>query len=191
MARLRRTISSLAFISGLATSGAPAAPVQTSERQTVTVCIDPREDFHIITAARVRAERMFETAGVQIAWRGYRCPDRAIRVVLHMKTPRARIPHALAYALRSTQTVTIFYDRMRAAVESWRLERLLAHVLVHEITHILQRHYRHSATGLMKPMWDRQDYRTIEWRELAFTEEDIRLIHDGLDQRAANPRGDD
>jgi hypothetical protein len=38
--------------------------LQTSERQTVTVCIDPFEDFHIIAAARMRAEKIFETAGV-------------------------------------------------------------------------------------------------------------------------------
>lgn len=43
---------------------------------------------------------------------------------------------------------------------------------------ILQRHYRHSAVGVMKPAWDGQDYLTMERQGLAFTAEDIRLIHE-------------
>src|SRR5688572_5810883 len=126
MARLRRTISSLAFISGLATSGAPAAPLQTSERRTVTVCLNPLEDLRIFAAARAAADRMFETAGIRIAWRANRCPDRAIRVLLSLQTPSAERRHALAYASLSTQTVTIYYDRIKAEAESWRREYLLA-----------------------------------------------------------------
>ena len=123
---------------------------------------------------------MFETAGVRIDWRRARCPNGAIRVVQQLRTQRRERPDALAYATLPTRTVTLSYDRMRADGRPWRFEHLLAHVLVHEITHILQGHYRHSATGLMKAVWDRQDYWVMERQGLAFTDEDVRLIHDGF-----------
>jgi hypothetical protein len=126
---------------------------------------------------------MFETAGVRIDWRGARCPVGAIRVVQRLYTVRQERPGALAYAMLSTRTVILYYDRMRADGLLWRFEHLLAHVLVHEITHILQGHYRHSATGLMKAVWDRQEYWVMERQGLAFTAEDVRQIHDGFAER--------
>ena len=125
---------------------------------------------------------MFQAARVQIAWRGRRCPANAIRVVQRRYTARSERPGALAYAMLSTRTVTLYYDRIRADVHSSLFEHLLAHVLVHEITHILQRHYRHSAVGVMKATWDGQDYRMMGQQGLAFTAEDIRLIHHGFDE---------
>ena len=35
---------------------------------------------------------------------------------------------------------------------------VMAHVLVHEITHVLEGVARHSGTGVMKARWDDRDY---------------------------------
>jgi hypothetical protein len=179
MTRLRHAIWALAIVWGLVSWDSTVATVE-SRMQTVTVCFDPDDDYRIVLAARARAERMFEAAGVRIDWRGARCPAGAIRVVQRRYTAKRERPGALAHATLSTRTVTLYYDRMRADSLSWRLEHLLAHVLVHEITHILQGHYRHSATGLMKAVWDRQEYWLMERQGLEFTPEDVRLIHKGF-----------
>jgi hypothetical protein len=62
---------------------------------------------------------------------------------------------------------------------------LLAHVLVHEITHILQGISRHSPTGIMKGQWDYDDYFEMSRRPLPFAQKDIDLIYDGLKARRA------
>ena len=66
---------------------------------------------------------------------------------------------------------------------------MLAHVLAHEITHILQGIKRHSKTGVMKAKWSYEDIRKMTWKPLPFAEEDIRLIHLGMEAwaiRSAN-----
>ena len=74
----------------------------------------------------------------------------------------------------------MFYDRVRNTVPSRAVPSVLAHVLVHEITHILQGTSRHSVSGVMKAQWDGRDYRQMEQKPLGFTEEDIRFIQQGL-----------
>jgi hypothetical protein len=62
---------------------------------------------------------------------------------------------------------------------------LLAHVLVHEITHVLEGISRHSATGIMKDRWDDNDYSEMRRKPLRFAQEDVNLIYDGLKARQA------
>ena len=57
---------------------------------------------------------------------------------------------------------------------------VLAHVLVHEITHVLQRIDRHSDSGVMKAHWTLRDYAQMEKDPLPFAAEDIQLIKMGL-----------
>lgn len=186
MACLRHTVCTLAIVFGLLSWGSSHATLESAKR-SVVVCFDPEETFTTVAAARARAARMFETAGVQIAWRGRQCPVNGIRVLQRMYTPRSERPGALAYAMLSTRTVALYYDRIRADVHASQFERLLAHVLVHEITHILQGHYRHSTDGVMKSRWAEHDYWMMGRQGLALTAEDIRLIHERFEQQAFTP----
>jgi hypothetical protein len=43
----------------------------------------------------------------------------------------------------------VFYDRLQERGQPNRLPAILAHVMVHEITHILQGVQRHSKSGVM------------------------------------------
>jgi hypothetical protein len=56
----------------------------------------------------------------------------------------------------------------------------MAHVLVHEITHLLEGVDRHSATGIMKARWSEGDYFEMRRKPLPFAQEDVNLIHAGL-----------
>src|SRR6202022_2873401 len=109
-----------------------------------------------------------------------------LRISFSQDTPAKRLPHALAYALpyEGTHNV-IFYDRVQRAVRAADVACLLAHVLVHEITHILQGIQRRSDQGVMKAAWDGSDYVAMTWKPLAFSSHDIELIHRGLAAGAA------
>jgi hypothetical protein len=62
---------------------------------------------------------------------------------------------------------------------------LLAHVLVHEITHILQGTEQHSGSGIMKAVWTHQDHLQMLTGALPFTPQDVEMIHRGLAARAS------
>ena len=64
-----------------------------------------------------------------------------------------------------------------------RPEVVLAHVMVHEITHDLQGVCRHSATGLMKAHWTTSDFCEMLHKPLHFTAEDLILLYHGLATR--------
>lgn len=57
---------------------------------------------------------------------------------------------------------------------------VLAHVLVHEITHILEGIDRHSESGVMKAQWTVEDYRAMADKPLPFAAIDVDLIQRGL-----------
>jgi len=158
----------------------------TPERN-VTVCAEIGAHSLEVANARTLASRMFAAIGVTIDWRSglSGCPSQAIGITLSEKTPANREPGALAYALPyEGADIGVFYDRIVQGRERFLVIHLLAHVLVHEITHILQAIARHSDRGIMKPRYSREDYDAMVHKPLAFTDEDVRLIHLGLAARA-------
>jgi len=80
--------------------------------------------------------------------------------------------------------IVVFWDRVRHKVSPAQAPFLLAHVLVHEITHILQGVDWHSETGVMKAAWDADEIREMMRRPLGFTELDVNLIRRGLEARS-------
>jgi hypothetical protein len=157
--------------------------------RTVTVCSRRTADSLTLYQAQAAASKMFATAGVKIDWREPRpCPAGAILISLSDNAPESDHPGALAYALPYEGThIVVFYDRIlrrSAAVAPNALPMLLAHVLVHEITHVLQGVSRHAATGVMKAQWDSRDFGEMRIKPLPFTETDIYLIQHSLDMRS-------
>jgi hypothetical protein len=65
---------------------------------------------------------------------------------------------------------------------------LLAHVMVHEITHMLQGVNRHSQEGIMKATWTQAEIQRMVVSPLSFAPEDIRLIHVGLAIKLRAPK---
>jgi hypothetical protein len=151
---------------------------------TVTVCIE--SDPHAPMRTRGWVSEMFARIGVRIDWSEWdSCPAGAIAVHLVYAPPKMLTPKDLGFAEPYQGTrIVVFLDR----VESMNPEGgpwVLAHVLVHEITHILEGISRHSATGIMKARWDREDYFAMRRKPLPFAQEDIDLIYDGLRKRQA------
>lgn len=144
-----------------------------------------------VSQAKGLAARVFLTAGVKIEWHSMSsCPKSAdaIKVTFSERTNVTRIPGALAYALPYEGThIVIFYDRVIATDPGNLRPRLVSYVMVHEITHILQRVARHSGSGIMKANWDRKDYSEMRLDNLTFTEDDVALIHLGLAARSTAP----
>jgi hypothetical protein len=145
----------------------------------------------VLNRAEVSANEIFAGVGVKIVWRlgqPSRSRSRSEKpIVMEMSndTPSALDPGALAFARPYEGVhITVFYDRVRAATEPELTPILLAHVLVHEITHVLQGTCRHSDTGVMKARWTHTDYMEMGVKPLSFTEEDVLLIRAGLAGRA-------
>jgi hypothetical protein len=140
------------------------------------------------------AHAMFAAAGVRIEWHGHP-PEGAsphggaLAIELASNTPDSLLPGALGFArVYEGVHIDIFCDRLdRLAPSSKMAVPLLAHVLVHEITHMLQGIDRHSESGVMKANWTASDYAEMVSSPLPFTPVDIQLIHLGL---AAGARGE-
>jgi hypothetical protein len=128
---------------------------------------------------------MFATAGVQLQWCGSRknCSswERRIIVTIKQHAPRHLPATALAAAQAfEGQNLQLYLSRIRATTNSSQLPRVLAHVLVHEITHLLQRCDHHAASGVMKAQWNDADYAEMNVSTLPFTPADLHLIRTGL-----------
>jgi len=182
-------IAAIVVMAGLAGTGACVGQIEETVRVFLSnTAIVPSQ---VMFVSQSLAARMFVSAGVRIVWRlggpaDLRSGrDRAIVVRLTKDTPANYLPGVPAYALpyRGDQ-ITVLYDRVEQTVVPSAVPALLAHVLVHEITHILQGIARHSESGVMKPHWDRNDYMAMEKKPLPFTEKDVDLIHRGLAVRA-------
>ncbi len=171
----------LAFMMTVVAQGKPPQPAG----REVNVCM-PLLPFTSLPRARGLASTMFADIGVTVRWHAgpEACPAPAIQIGLSDRTPESLLPGTLAYALPYEGThIRVFYDRVSARREPELVWRLLAHVLVHEITHILQGINRHSARGIMKARWDWMDFGSMLQKPLTFDPEDIELIYRGLAAR--------
>jgi hypothetical protein len=161
-----------------------------AERErTVTVCADPSGDGVEIRSAQGLASKLFTRIGVRIDWRELRtctAGGGALQVSLSYNTPPNQLPGSLAYALPYEGShIVVFYDRVRS--DPNLVTRLMAYVMVHEITHILEGITRHSKRGIMKAHWDGEDRFEIGLGHLGFAPEDVDLIYRGLDAREFGP----
>jgi hypothetical protein len=160
----------------------------TAADRTVTVCFDQLAGgLNSIGAAKIVAHKIFDDIGLKIDWRNsaLHCPGNAIIINVRDRTPATLRPGALAYALPFEGThIEIFGDRVSELAGLSMASIVLAHVLVHEITHILQGMCRHSEMGIMKARWEDRDVFLMRRRALKLTPQDVVLIERGLVGRA-------
>jgi tetratricopeptide (TPR) repeat protein len=149
--------------------------------------------------ARDTVTLMYARIGIRLSWRNdapgsgavYGSPV-TIQVRFTGELPDAS-REALAYALPFGEqgvAIHVMYDRIRwVARRSSREAPILAHVLAHEIGHVLQRTNEHAPSGVMKAHWNGQDFDAMERKPLEFTSLDVDLIKDGLNLRKARSGG--
>ena len=167
-----------------------ARDIRPKDRNAVTVYIEyEAASSRDLYAAMKIAAKMFAAADVRIAWHfgepSSRQLDQEQPIVIRTSfgAPASERPGALAYAFPYQGVrIVVFYDRIQAALPE-RPIVLLAHVLVHEITHILQGVTRHSESGLMKATWTSKEHQEMLQKPLPFTADDIVLIRLGLAAR--------
>lgn len=179
-------IKAIALMGVLAGAVAAAENAGLPRERNVTVCLEGNAD-PAGAWARSIAGAMFAALGVTVDWRlglpG--CPPQGVIITLDYDTPESLRPGSLGYAeQRQGSHIRIFHDRIVRYFTQASVANVLAYVLVHEITHVLQGVNRHSEHGIMKARWDVQDYARMRWLQLQFDRQDIELIYSGLRARA-------
>lgn len=150
-----------------------------------------------VLSARLKVTAMFRQIGVNVRLRSdipTHDPSDACGapiVVQFDDTPGYSVPaDTLACALpwrESGAYIHVFFDRVvRINPNLSFTAALLAHVVVHETTHVLERSDGHSAEGVMKARWSHEDYKQMDHNPLPFAPEDLRLIRQGLAKRATH-----
>jgi len=156
----------------------------------VTICMKLGVDGPPLIRAEQLASKMFAEIGVAIEWSGRdecHLKSGAIVVTLSYAIDPRKQPGAYAFARPYEGThIVIFWDRIQHKLPRSGASILLAHVLAHEITHILQIDTRHSETGEMKAAWSDDDLFQMVERPLRFTERDVQLIYLGMAGRRAS-----
>jgi hypothetical protein len=146
-------------------------------------------DLLVTRGAQHQASEMLRSAGVRVVWKkGWlSCAECGTpQLVLQYGHDPSRAPDVLGYAFpygNGVGGITILYRRIVA--KRRRPEKVLAHVIVHEVAHMLQGLAYHSDTGVMKAWWSPKDYEQMERAPLAFTAHDIHLIQLGLAKRTS------
>jgi hypothetical protein len=157
------------------------------QRLTVYVSNSANVSDDVTVQAENLAASMFGSIGVQVDWRRGEprsSSGQALAIQLAAKTPKDEMPGALAYAKPHEGVhIVVFWDRIQFGPAP---ARLLAHVMVHEITHILEGTCRHSETGIMKAQWTDEDRRAMQIQPLRFAPVDVDLILRGLAARDSN-----
>jgi hypothetical protein len=166
-----------------------AEPKQPQQELTVYLRDNAAVPITVRAKALELANQMFATIGVRLGWRSGEPPrtssTRPIGIELVAHTPVDLLPGALAYARPYEGVhIRVFYDRVERVVPGLS-SVVLAHVLVHETTHILEGIYRHSDSGVMKAAWTKQDHLQMQVEALSFAPEDIKLIRLGVAARLA------
>jgi hypothetical protein len=182
-------ITGVVVTAAMAVASVWADQSTTVQQATVTVCID--SDPHIPAGTLPLTSEMFARIGVRIDWRERFCPVGVGAIAVSYNSSDKQMPDALGFAApyEGKNHIVVFYDRVYGRANELNPDRmlrlLLAHVLVHEITHVLEGISRHSATGIMKSRWDRRDYFEMSRKPLPFAQEDIDLIYLGLKMQQA------
>jgi len=139
-----------------------------------------REGPSAVFPAKRLATSMFAAAGVRVIWRNGE-PVAAEPGVVRLTVQLARgtrpcyLPGALgcAYPYGGTdRAIVIFMEPLREDARS--------HVLVHEITHVLEGVDGHAQTGVMKARYDKADMYAMRAGPLPFEPQDVRMIRAGL-----------
>ena len=154
--------------------------------QKLTACLRVEiPDPHLISRlAQGLATRIFADNGIPLDWRPCEAADESsqapIVVQLVSGKKEGRLSGVLGYAVPYRRHIIIFYDRIETMQDAWNV---LGHVMVHEITHIIQGVSRHSDTGLMKPHWSTHDLSEMRYKPLSFAQEDLILLYSALAMR--------
>lgn len=168
---------------------AGARPRGAEPRQKLPVYVRFRApDRHAVTfMANELAARMFADIGISLKLKSCQPATESGRLPIVIdvisETGESSSPRTVGYSLRYEGShISIFLDLIEKTDYP---AYVLAHVMVHELAHILQGVSRHSNTWVMKARWNTKDYCEMRLRRVRFPYEDVGLICEGLAARRA------
>jgi hypothetical protein len=175
--------------------GIAAEPHAQARECSVTVRANVRHDMpaRMLLHAELRTPAMFREIDVEVhraACVPANAPDNACCAPFPVQLEKGRRGRAAWEALghatplpQSRNRINVFLDRL-VTYRNENLETaILAHVLAHEITHVLERGHGQSANGTMNTHWDIADWQGTKSRSLALPTEDVDLIRRGIARR--------
>jgi len=188
--RIAGLVGMAALAARLLAGSTVAGPGDPAGAPDLTVYVDNAGGGFYLT--KNVASRMFAAAGVRVVWRSGEPKANAtgglavcVRFTEEPSPEFRRGALAWAYPFSGgTRCITVFRDRILAIAATSGTEeyKLTAHVLAHEIGHVLERIDRHSDTGVMKAHWTLTDYQTMARKPLPFADDDIAWIHRTLEE---------
>lgn len=154
-----------------------------------------------LARAAKEATKIFREAAVEMAWLD--CPTSHaeeerypacgqlsgptavnVRILPASMAARLKLPaESLGYALPSPKVANasdawVFYNRVEKLAESKDASRaqILGHAMAHEIGHLLLGPDRHSARGIMRAEWHREELQCAAQGQLLFSARQHKLI---------------
>jgi hypothetical protein len=153
------------------------------------------EHREMVTRAQFMTGAMFREIGVDVRWNTGNVRAKAeagcgapIEVQVDATAPGgSRFPSdALAYAMPGAHSgvcIHLFMDRITSNRGAAWATIVAAHVLAHEITHVLEGVCRHSEDGVLKAHWTYADFQQMKNHPLPFAQDDVELIRMGIANR--------
>jgi hypothetical protein len=151
----------------------------------------------VLMAAETLASKMFRGIDVEVQFRSVRAKFRPVadscgKPILisidggvgHSSVSKGALAYALPFANSGT-AIHIFMDRVAGTNGYALTTTVLAHTMVHEITHVIEKTGAHSPDGVMKASWNSADIQRMKLSPLPFADKDIEQIHIGLARYAA------
>jgi len=142
----------------------------------------------VIDSAASELTRVCGQLGVSAEWRARSTHDETVHiVVLRRETGalRRREDTVMGAAVRTPTgagVVYVFYDRVRSEAERYAVSTplVLACAIAHEIGHLLLPGRSHSADGMMRARWTRDDFQRAEQGSLRFSRDEIASVRSGV-----------
>ena len=172
---------------------------------TIRIADEAGVPTKVLAPAKAQAGKIFARIGLRVRWETTASIAAPEPIDTSCGAPRPNLDtidvaiqpslvgekgRQIASALPFTSSgsrITVYYDRVSGNhLNADRLPvALLAHVLAHEIGHVLLGTNGHARLGVMKASWTRADYGTMMYESLAFTKDEIERIHRNMAVQAA------
>ena len=168
-------------------SGPRAAADSETPRLTIQLQIvnDANVPADILESAQQRVSTIYARAGIELVGHDTQpaAPSAlrfAVKIVPHSLHYGHDKPDVMGAALRETRgtIVYVFFGRVERFARAQRVlsSTMLAHVIAHEIGHLLLPKGWHSDRGIMRGKWDRAHVNDAVRGGLTFTTDEIRII---------------
>ena len=149
----------------------------------------------IVQAAQNEVTRLYADIGVPLEW-SERQPS--IRIILlpyetgDLRLSEKQVMGASVRTAGGNLVAYAFYHRVRDLAHRYDVStgQVLACAIAHELGHLLLPVRGHSADGLMRACWSRNEFQRAEQGQLRFSADEIAGIRAGLDASVEHERGD-